>query len=163
MAARHAHVQSSDAPPRPGTLHADASRRQAGRHRPDFAAGVSNGFCADKVAMTEKSNVLPQLLTDLDSEYEQLKQNPNAFVTWTSSSANSAIYSYLSQITDLSELNDARSKLLGKTGRISFYLSQLPNSSADIRPRLAAQINPVKSQDQQIIEARHEALKDAAL
>ena len=46
MAAGHTHVQPPDAPPRPGALHADASRRQARRHRPAVPVCLTQLRCS---------------------------------------------------------------------------------------------------------------------
>jgi phenylalanyl-tRNA synthetase alpha chain len=106
---------------------------------------------------------LPVLLTKLDQEYEQLKHNPALFVAWKSSSANTEIQIYLSSVNSANELNEARIQLLGKSGRFSMYLSELGKLPQEIRPSIAAQVNPVKEADQQIIEERLKALNQAAI
>jgi phenylalanyl-tRNA synthetase alpha chain len=113
--------------------------------------------------MSEQKASLPKLLTELDQEYERLKENPTFFVTWESSSANTAIQDYLRNLDSTNELNDAKIKLLGKSGRISTYLSELGKLSPAIRPQIAAHVNPVKLTDQRIIDERFEVLNRAAV
>ncbi len=106
---------------------------------------------------------LPVLLNKLDEEYEQLKKNPSIDVRWISSDANTAIQVYLQNINSADELNAAKIQLFGKSGRLSIYLSELGKLPADVRPKIAAQVNPVKSIDLEIIEQRFEALNSVAL
>jgi phenylalanyl-tRNA synthetase alpha chain len=113
--------------------------------------------------MSEKKDELPQLLNKLDQEYEQLKQNPSLDVSWISSDANTAIQIYLQNINSADELNAAKIQLFGKSGRLSIYLSELGKLPQEIRPQIAAQVNPVKSLDLGIIEQRFEALNHAAI
>ena len=113
--------------------------------------------------MSEQKAPLPTLLTELDQEYERLKENPKLFVTWESSSANTAIQNYLRNLDSTIELNDAKIKLLGKSGRISTYLSEIGNLPPTIRPQIAAHVNPVKLADQRIIDERFEVLNRAAV
>jgi phenylalanyl-tRNA synthetase alpha chain len=115
------------------------------------------------MALSEKEIALSKLLAELDGEYDQLKRDPNAFGNWTASTANTAIQTYIMQIPSIEELSEARMKLLGKSGRIPLYLSDLRNLPPEMRPQVAAQINPVKSKDQEIIEQRQEVLDNAAL
>ena len=119
----------------------------------------------DKISATVPSEgvQLPKLLDALDSEFKSLVQEPSTFITWVSSAANVAVQIYISQIQNIAELEDTRVKLFGKNGRISSYLSELGKQAPDRRPLLAAQINPVKSTDQQLIEARRLTLNNAAL
>src|SRR5690349_15208146 len=107
--------------------------------------------------MSEETRTLPELLADLDEEYRQLKQNPSAFPDWTSSTANVGIQTYILRIPSTTELEEARLKLLGKSGRIPSYFSELRDLPLEIRSQVAAQINPVKSKDQKILEQRQEA------
>ena len=113
--------------------------------------------------MSEQKAPLPKLLSELDQEYERLKQNPKVFVTWESSSANTAIQNYLRSLNSTNELNDAKIKLLGKSGRISTYLSEIGSLPLAIRPQIAAHVNPVKLADQRIIEEQFAVLNRAAL
>src|SRR5436190_23532589 len=87
---------------------------------------------------------LPQLLTKLDQEFEQLKNNPGVFLEWKSSDANTAIQFYLSNVNSANELTVARVQLLGKSGKFSAYLSELKQLPNEVRPQIAAQVNPVK-------------------
>jgi phenylalanyl-tRNA synthetase alpha chain len=113
--------------------------------------------------MTEEKKELPKLLSDLDQEYENLKQNPSVDVGWISSDANTAIQIYLKNINSADELNAAKIQLFGKSGRLSIYLSELGKLPHEVRPKIAAQVNPVKSLDLQIIEERFEVLNRAMI
>jgi phenylalanyl-tRNA synthetase alpha chain len=106
---------------------------------------------------------LPVLLNKLDQEYEELKKNPAIDVRWISSDANTAIQVYLQNINSADELNAAKIQLFGKSGRLSIYLSELGKLPPDVRPKIAAQVNPVKSIDLEIIEQRFEALNSVAI
>jgi phenylalanyl-tRNA synthetase alpha chain len=115
------------------------------------------------MALSEKEIALSKLLAALDAEYERLKLEPNAFGNWTTSTANTEIQTYISHVVSPAELHDVQSKLLGRSGRIPLYLSELRNLPSEIRPQVAAQINPVKSKTQEITEQRQEVLNNAAL
>jgi phenylalanyl-tRNA synthetase alpha chain len=113
--------------------------------------------------MTEEKKNLPQLLTDLDQEYERLKHDPALFVTWESSDANTQIQIYLRNVNSANELNEAKIQLLGKSGRLSMYLSDLARLPKEMRPQIAARINPVKALDQEIIDAKFKELDYATI
>src|SRR5258706_14103842 len=113
--------------------------------------------------MSEKKEELPVLLHKLDQEFEELKRNPSVEVTWASSDANTAIQVYLSSVSSTNELNEARIQLLGKSGRFSMYLSELGRLPQDIRPKIAAQVNPVKSANLHLIEEKAKILYGAEL
>src|SRR5581483_3883909 len=149
-----AYVQSSDASSRPGTFDADASRRPAVRHRPDVPAGL--------IVMTEKTNRLSELLTGLDAEFDRLKQDPFS-VTLSSTSANNAVRGYVSQISTSVDLEDARIKLLGRSGRLTLYRSEIGKQPADKRREIAAQINPLSSNYETLLQSKEKALRESAL
>jgi phenylalanyl-tRNA synthetase alpha chain len=69
----------------------------------------------------------------------------------------------LRSLNSTNELNDAKIKLLGKSGRISTYLSEIGSLPLAIRPQIAAHVNPVKLADQRIIEEQFAVLNRAAL
>src|SRR3954463_12983159 len=99
------------------------------------------------VPTAETKEELPQLLTKLDQEFQQLKQNPTLDMSWISSDANTAIQFYLSNVSSADELTAAKVQLFGKSGRISVYLSEVGKLPQEVRPKIAAQINPVKELD----------------
>jgi phenylalanyl-tRNA synthetase alpha chain len=110
--------------------------------------------------MSEKPS-LPVLLDRLDEEYEQLKRDPALFVSWASSDANTQIKITLRSVSSANELNEAKIQLLGKSGRLSMYLSELGKLPQDVRPKVAAQVNPVKATYQEIIEGQFRELTRA--
>jgi len=112
--------------------------------------------------MSEKDQ-LPQLLNELDQEYQQLKQNPSLHVAWTSSNANTKIQIYLKNVSSKNELNEAKIKLLGKSGRLSMYLSELGSLPQETRRQIAAPVNAVKSANLEIIEQQAKILYGAEL
>jgi phenylalanyl-tRNA synthetase alpha chain len=113
--------------------------------------------------MSEEKKNLPQLLDKLDQEYESLKRDPALFVTWESSDANTQIQIYLRNVNSANELNEAKIQLLGKSGRLSMYLSELGKLPKEVRPQIAAQVNPVKARDQEIIDAKFEEINRVSI
>ncbi len=108
--------------------------------------------------MSENKERLPQLLNKLDEEFEELKRNPFVDITWSSSDANTAIQFYISSVSSTDELNEAKVRLLGKSGRFSMYMSELGKLPQDVRPKIAAQVNPVKSANLALIEHKSKIL-----
>jgi phenylalanyl-tRNA synthetase alpha chain len=113
--------------------------------------------------MNEPKEQLPQLLEKLDEDYENLKRDPSLHLSWSSSDANTQIQVYLRNVSSTNELNEAKIQLLGKSGRLSLYLSGLREIPADIRPKIAAPVNEVKSANLEIIEERAKILYGAEL
>jgi phenylalanyl-tRNA synthetase alpha chain len=112
--------------------------------------------------MSEKEQ-LPELLNELDQEYQRLKQDPSLHVAWTSSDANTKIQIYLKNVSSTNELNEAKIQLLGKSGRLSMYLSELGKLPQETRRQIAAPVNAVKSANLEIIEQQAKILYGAEL
>jgi phenylalanyl-tRNA synthetase alpha chain len=104
---------------------------------------------------------LETVLGELAIELERLKADPKS-VDVASTPANKAVHALLAE-SDATFLEEARVKLLGKHGLISQSLGGLGKVAADIRPALAAQLNPLRADYQRRIEAQKEHLADAAL
>jgi phenylalanyl-tRNA synthetase alpha chain len=108
------------------------------------------------------SQNIDNLLIKLDDEYASLIVNPADF-NFSDSKANNAIKSELTALSNDKDLNDLRVKLLGKSGRITSYLSKLREIPADSRPKVAAQLNPTRQGYEELFRKKLEALKAAAL
>jgi phenylalanyl-tRNA synthetase alpha chain len=105
---------------------------------------------------------LSQLLERLDGDFERVRLDPVS-VTLASSAANVEIKTLISQFSSNAQLEDARIKLLGKNGRITAYLSSLGQEPVEKRRPIAAQVNPLKSEYQALIESRQEELRLATI
>ena len=69
----------------------------------------------------------------------------------------------VAQAQDLKALDEVRVQFLGKKGLLTEQLKQLGKLPADQRPQAGQAINVAKKQVQQAIEARKDALQNAAL
>jgi phenylalanyl-tRNA synthetase alpha chain len=113
--------------------------------------------------MSENKEQLPELLNKLDEQFEQLKQDPSLHLTWASSDANTSIQVYLRNVSSTNELNEAKIQLLGKSGRLSMYLSGLGSLPKEVRPQIAAPVNQVKAANLEIIASKEKILYGAEL
>jgi phenylalanyl-tRNA synthetase alpha chain len=110
--------------------------------------------------MPNGPNKLAELLSNLDAEYQRVKENPVS-TTLTSTSANIAIQTFISNISTTAELEDAKVKLFGKNGTVTTYFSDLRTVAVENRRHVAAQVNPVKADYEQRIKVRNDELKRA--
>jgi phenylalanyl-tRNA synthetase alpha chain len=102
------------------------------------------------------------LLEILDKEYQQLKNDPRSLNLSTSTNTATIVSTILTVKTE-SEIEDIRVKLLGKSGQISHYFSELGKQPSEIRPEIARQLNPVKQKFELQIEIRKSELQKAEL
>jgi phenylalanyl-tRNA synthetase alpha chain len=101
------------------------------------------------------------LIDRLAHDLERLRADPGSFDI-RSASANTELQALLGASDDQT-LEELRVRLLGKHGLISLSLAGLGKVAAELRPGLAAQLNPLRADYQKRIEEQRGRLAEAAL
>src|SRR5579864_1961509 len=135
-------------------LHAHPGRRPSIGYRPYGDAGV--------IAMAEPAKSFDEALQILQIEIAQVKADPLAFNISTSSNT-ATIQGYISSFQSPAEYENARVKLLGKSGVITAGFADLRQSPAEIRPAIGNQRKALVAAIEGPIADTEKRLQEAAL